>query len=187
MYDYRILQHQAFQKWFCFINKLEPVTSVLDIGCGMGVGYVDFFKDINFVGIDLAPQVIKWCKKKYNNPKHDFICAEITKSPQEKKFDLVFSQGTIDNTYDIDAFLKAVVNLSKNWIYITAYRGYFVDLDQHSYTYNKEQGVYYNDISPYATFATLKNLGCKNINIFPSPTRYDEIPFETVITAQVEK
>ena len=63
MYDYRVLQHQAFQKWFCFINKLEPVTSVLDIGCGMGVGYVDFFKDINFVGIDLAPRVIKWCKK----------------------------------------------------------------------------------------------------------------------------
>ena len=100
---------------------------------------------------------------------------------------MVFSQGTIDNTYDIDAFLKAMVNFSKKWIYITAYRGFFVDLDQHSYTYSKDQGVYYNDISPYATFATLKNLGCKNINIFPSPTHYEEIPFETVITAQVEK
>ena len=185
MYNYRILQHQTFQKWFQFIHRMELIESIADFGCGMGVGYVDFFENFRFVGFDLAPQVIDWCKKNYRNPKHEFRILEFIKNPPEKEFDLVYSQGTIDNAYDMNAFLRSAVKASRKWIYITAYRGFFPELETHRYEFNPEQGVYYNDISPLEAYSTLNKQGCGNISIFPSRTAYEDITHETVIIAHI--
>ena len=185
MYNYRIVQHQAFEKVFCYLNLIEKIQAIADFGCGTCVGYTDFFKDHCYVGIDLAAHVIDWCKSHYNNPKHEYRVLEFIEDPPEKEFDLVFSQGTIDNTYDMNAFFHAAVLSSKKWIYVTAYRGYFPQLKNHKYTYSEDEGVYYNDISPIEAYDTLKALGCNRISIYPSPTGYEDISFETVIVAHV--
>jgi SAM-dependent methyltransferase len=185
MYNYRILQHLAFQKWVHMIERVETVESVADFGCGTAVGYVDFFKAIRYVGIDLAPSAVDWCIKNYSNPKHDFRVLDVIEAPPKEEFDLVFSQGTIDNVYDMDAFLRGAVEASRKWIYVTAYRGFFPELEEHRYEYNAEQGVYYNDVSPVEAYSTLRTSGCRDICIYASPTGYEDIPFETVIVAHV--
>ncbi len=185
MYDYRVRQHKALELWFAAVNMREPLESVVDFGCGAAVGYPDFFKDIRYVGIDLAEPIIQWCLEHNTNSHHDYWVREFIESPPEKEFDLVMSQGTIDNVYDMDAFLRAAIRASKKWIYINAYRGFFKELDNHVYRFNEEQNIYYNDLSPSRAYETLRDAGCRDISIHPSPTGYDEIPFETVIIAHV--
>ncbi|MBN1942503.1 MAG: methyltransferase domain-containing protein [Phycisphaerae bacterium] len=185
MYEHRKAQHKAFEEWFRCVAQRESLESVADFGCGAAIGYTDFFASIRYVGMDLAESIIHWCRNTYSNPRHEFRAVDFIRRPPQKEFDLVMSQGTIDNVYDMDAFLNAAVQAAKKWIYITAYRGYFGDLSEHVYRHNEEQGVYYNDISPAAAYNTLKQAGCRDISIHPSPTGREDIPFETVIIAHV--
>ncbi len=186
MYNSRIDQHECLQQWFRYVNNSEPVRSVLDFGCGFAVGYADFFKDIRYVGADLAETAIAWCKKNRLNEKHDYVAIDFMTEKFDEKFDLVFSQGTIDNTYDIDGFIKAAIAASQRWIFITAYRGFFPDLQEHRYSWNDQHGCYYNDISPYQVYELLKAEGCSDITIAPSHTGRPDIPFETLIIARVK-
>ena len=43
--------------------------------------------------------------------------------------------------------IKKIVNLSKKHVYVSAYRGYFPDLDVHKMRWDNEKGCYYNDLS----------------------------------------
>ena len=183
MYNYRILQHLAFQKWFQYIRRVEDVATVADFGCGTGVGYPEFFKDYRFVGIDLAPNVIDWCKRHNSNPAHEYRSLEFIKDPPNKEFDLVFSHGTIDNVYDMNEFLVSATRSARKWIYVTAYRGFFPCLTRHRYDFNADERVYYNDISPSEAYCTLRDAGCRDIAVYPSATGREDIPFETVIVA----
>ncbi len=181
MYESRLAQHSSFQNWFRFIDAAKPVQSVLEIGCGLAVGYADFFKDLRYAGVDVATQLIDWCRANRENSRHQYIADDFIADPPREKFDLVFSQGTIDNTYDMDAFLGAMVAATRRWIYVTAYRGFFPELTEHRLTWCKEQGVYYNDISPHQAYRTLEKSGCRNIMVFPAFTGQDNISHETVI------
>lgn len=186
MYNGRIDQHQCFQQWFDYINNSEPVLSVLELGCGFAVGYADFFEDIRYVGTDLAETAITWCKKNRHNEKHDYVAIDFITEKFDEKFDLVFSQGTIDNTYDINGFIKAAIAASRRWIFITAYRGFFPGLQEHRYSWNGQHGCYYNDISPHQVYKLLEAEGCSDITIVPSHTGRQDIPFETLIVARVK-
>jgi len=184
MYKTRIEQHQCFHNWFKLINQLQTVGSVLELGCGYGVGHAEFFKDLRFVGADLSDKAITWCKANRVNPSHDYLVCDFIQENFREKFDLVFSQGTIDNTYDMDRFLKAAVGASKQWIYVTAYRGFFPELAKHRYSWNEEHGCFYNDLSPLNAFETLLECGCHNIAVLPAFTGRTDIPFETLVIAR---
>jgi hypothetical protein len=107
-------------------------------------------------------------------------------SPDEK-FDVVFSQGTIDNSYDMDAMLRAMVACSK-WIYLTAYRGWFPDLPEHRYSWSEDTTCFYNDISPTVVRETLVGIGCSEIEITAidmGERENNPIRYETRIVARV--
>jgi SAM-dependent methyltransferase len=159
--------------------------SVLDMGCGLGVGYADHFKDRRFVGVDISEKEIEWCRKNRKADRHDYIATDLIAEPLTEKFDLVFSQGTIDNVYDIDAFLSAAVAMSKGWVYITAYRGWFPQLNQHEYRWDPATTCYYNNISPAMIQKTLEKLGCRKIRVEALPMKGAAVSAETRITAQV--
>ncbi len=163
----------------------DKLRSVLDMGCGLGVGYAEHFKDRRFVGVDISEKEIDWCRANRNTDQHDYIAADLIAEPLSETFDLVFSQGTIDNVYDIDAFLAAAVRMSNGWIYITAYRGWFPQLDHHEYRWDPSTTCFYNNISPDAVRRTLEKLGCRNISIEPLPMKKAAVSAETRITAQV--
>ena len=59
----------------------------------------------------------------------------------------MFSHALIDHVYDVDLFIEKIVQSSKRFAYITAYRGYFPDLEKHVMRRNNLEGSYYNDIS----------------------------------------
>lgn len=186
MYETRIEQHLCFQEWFKYINSVEKVNSVAEFGCGLAVGYADFFKDIRYVGLDMAESSISWCQQNRKNKKHEYIITDFIANPVDEKFDVVFSQGTIDNSYNIEGFLQAAINASQRWIYITAYRGFFPELEKHVYTLNEDQGCFYNDLSPLRIYEFLKNSGCTEIAVVPSYTGKEEIPFEALFIARVK-
>ena len=102
-----------------------------------------------------------------------------------KKADIVMSSGTIDNTYDVPLFIEQMVSAAEKYIYISAYKGWFPEVEQHIYKYEKESGYYNNIISPSAVCRQLRKLGCTEISARPIMTGHDDIPFETEIFAKI--
>lgn len=184
MYDSRIEQHRALQQWFQYVDRMKRIESVLEFGCGMAVGYADFLADRHYTGSDIAPHLIEWCNASRARPGHNYIACDFVKHQFDSKYDLVFSQGTIDNNYDMDEFLRAAVRASRRWVYVTAYRGYFAELTEHRREWRESDGVFYNDISPTRADTVLREAGCQEVAIFPSFTGRTEIPYETVIIAR---
>ena len=64
-----------------------------------------------------------------------------------KKYDLIFSHAVIDHVYDIDSFLSRIVTSCKKYAYISAYRGYFPDLEDHKMHYDNSRGTYRSNLS----------------------------------------
>lgn len=186
MYQGRELAHKDL-KAFYYERKRggDQISSVCDVGCGLSVGYHDFFKDLRYTGVDLVEENIKWCQKNRDNPNHSYLCRDVISEELNEKYDLVFSQGTIDNCYDVNGFIEALVMSSNKWVYITACRGWFPSLKNHSYNWNSKDGCFYNDVSPTEIETTLKSLGCKNIQIDPLKVRSDGTGYETRIIASV--
>lgn len=168
----------------------EVMESIADIGCGLGVGYAEAFSEKRYIGIDMSINNIEWCRKNILNKKHEYYCLDFIETPLQNKYDLVFSSGTIDNTYDIDSFLVAMVKSSKRWIYATLYRGWFPDLNVHQYKWSDEHACFYNNASPRRIREKLLSIGCKNITIEPimiKPNADNHAPpfYETRIIAMV--
>jgi len=177
-------QHRVFQEWAKALQYSEKITSVCEFGCGLGVGYADFFRTVRYMGLDISEKNISWCREHRANPLHEYLTCDFITDPPGEKFDLVFSQATIDNTYDMDAFLQSAANTAGGWLFITAYRGYFPELSEHRYTYSDEHKCYYNDIAPAQARLTLEACGCTDIAILPSFTGRADIPFETLVLAR---
>lgn len=181
IYDYRGTSHAMFKAW-CETVRSE-VSSVVDIGSGIGHGYVDYFSDKEFVGIDLSSNAVHWSEEKKLNAKHKFICADILQEKVQVRGDLVFSQGTIDNVYDIDAFVREMARMSDRYVYIANYRGYFGEMSDHRYLWDKKFRVLFNDISAKKVCDILRAEGFASVAAFPIETGREDIPVETVIVA----
>ena len=186
MYGGRRRMHEELLAWISAKDGSgEAIESVMDFGCGVGVGYCEALSDKRYIGVDLSPGNIAWCTEHRLNTRHRYVCIDFITESVGESADLVFSSGTIDNAYDADAYLAAMVRHAKKWVSLTCYRGWFPDLDEHRYSYNAEHGCFYNDLSPARLTHTLESLGCSEIRIAPLATGNREIPFETWITARV--
>lgn len=189
MYDSRLAAHNDFQNFVKHLDQTgRKVESLLDVGCGLAVGYADVYSDRRYVGMDLSGKEAEWCRQNRSNTKHAYITGDIIVSTPDEKFDVVFSHGTIDNSYDMDAMLKAMVACSNGWIYLTAYRGWFPELPEHRYSWDEGTTCFYNDISVAAVHRTLESLGCVEITVSPLDMGIREgnpIRYETRIVARV--
>ena len=186
MYESRISMHRQLQEWIAEVEKNDgALNGIADFGCGLGVGYSDIYEKKEYIGIDISQENINWCNKNRDNKLHKYLCQDFISLPLGKKMDLVFSQGTIDNVYDMDEFIKSMVASSKKWIYLTAYRGWFPDLTEHEYAYSYKHHCFYNNISPARIKDILLSLGCKDIRIEPAKTDNPNIPYETRVIARV--
>ena len=147
--------HDNFKE---FIHENSPST-ILEVGCGAGyypINLKELFVGKEYVGIDISETAIKFCRTKSS---FNFICTDFLKKELNKKFDLVFSHALIDHVYDVDLFIEKIVETSKRFVYITAYRGYFPDLEKHVMRKNNVEGTYYNDISVKQVDRKLKKMG----------------------------
>lgn len=186
MYAGRKPMHEAMLAWVESLERAgDSIASVTDFGCGLGVGYSQAFESKRYTGVDISPGNIRWCHQNRNNPLHRYLCSDFINNDMSEKADLVFSSGTIDNAYDIDEFVAAMVRNSKKWVYLTCYRGWFPDLPEHVYRYNPEHACFYNDISLPRLLQRLEQLGCSDISAIPLKTGNRDIPFETSVFARV--
>jgi len=184
IYDYRPYSHEVFKKWFAHINqRVANIESIIDVGCGISYGYQDLFKDHDYIGIDLSKQAIQFAVTQNQNSRHKYLCFDIIQETANKKADLVFSQGSIDNVYDMDAFLRSMARMSNSLLYINNYRGYFKSMERHRYLWDPSMRVFFNDISPIQIENVLSKEGFKTILIFPQITNRDDIHSETTIIA----
>jgi SAM-dependent methyltransferase len=145
IHDSNYLIHEDFIRYFNGIKS--EIESVLEIGCGTGIYPVknkQMFETFQYLGIDISQDAINFCKK--NSP-YEFKCEDFIKKDSEEQFDLVFSHAVIDHVYDIDTFLKKIVNTTKKYAFINSYRGYFPDLKKHKMKWRDDQACYFNDLS----------------------------------------
>ena len=143
MHNSCLKMHDDFKK---FLAEKSP-TTILEVGCGAGyypINLKELFINIEYTGTDISETAIKFCKLK--SP-FNFICTDFLKNNLNKKFDLVFSHALIDHVYDVELFIEKIIQTSKRFVYVTAYRGYFPDLEKHVIQRNNLEGSYYNDIS----------------------------------------
>lgn len=188
IYDYRLPSHETFKSWVKDMEaKLGTMNSVIDVGSGIGYGYTEFFQSKNFIGIDLSTQAIQWSNERNTNSRHRYICEDIIQKLPNIQADLVFSQGTIDNVYDMDAFLKAMAKMTQKVLYIANYRGYFGNMNEHRYAWDPKMHVCFNDISARKAIEVLEKEGFQTVVAFPMATHRTDIQSETVIIACRDK
>jgi len=189
MYEGRQKVHGEFFAWLESREAAgEEIDVIADVGCGVGVGYAERFAKKRYIGVDLSEENVSWCRENRNNPRHEYLALDFVTRDLPELADVVFSSGTIDNAYDIDAFLEALARNSRKWIYATFYRGWFPDLDEHRYAWNPEHGCFYNDVSPRRVREALAAMGCSTILVQPLATGIraaGQSPYETLVIARV--
>ena len=155
MHDSCLQMHDDFHK---FLLERSPST-VLEVGCGAGYyprNLKELFTNAEYTGTDISETAIKFCKSKSS---FNFICTDFLKNSLNKKFDLVFSHALIDHVYDVDLFIEKIIRATDRFAYVTAYRGYFPDLQKHVLRRNNTEGSYYNDISIKQVSRKLLDMG----------------------------
>ena len=186
MHESHKIQHQDFIQYLKIRKNLE---TVLEVGCGTGVYPIklkELFANIKYTGIDISETAIKQCKK---NSSFEFIAGDFIKLDISRKFDLVFSHAVVDHVYDVDEFVAKIVNLTKKYAYITAYRGFFPDLKKHKMNWNDEDGSFYNDFSIIQINKKLKEMGLNenefNVRSLKVDDKNDSLDYQTII--EIEK
>ena len=143
MHNSCLKMHDDFKK---FLTEKSPST-VLEVGCGGGYyprNLKELFTNREYTGVDISETAIEFCK---SESPFNFICTDFLKKSLNRKFDLVFSHALIDHVYDVDLFIEKIMESCNRFAYITAYRGYFPDLEKHVMRRNNLEGTYYNDVS----------------------------------------
>ena len=186
MHQSHKIQHQDFIQYLKTRKNLE---TVLEVGCGTGVYPIklkELFDNVKYTGIDISETAIKQCKK---NSSSEFIAGDFIKLNISRKFDLVFSHAVVDHVYDVDEFVAKIVNLTKKYAYITAYRGFFPDLKKHKMNWNDEDGSYYNDFSIIQINKKFKEIGLNenefNIRSLKVDNKNNNLDYQTII--EIEK
>lgn len=185
MYDSRRRQHETFEHWYLSVDPERQARTILDLGCGTGEGYCDFFADHAYTGYDISIDAIDWAKANRTNSKHDYGCYDYLATPPGGTYDLVFSSGCIDNSFDTDLYLKRMVEMSNGWIYATCYSGWYPDIVDHEYSYVPKEGYFNTRISASRVRQTLEQLGCTDIDVRPILSSGESQPLETQIVARV--
>lgn len=177
----RVPQHTAFKDW---AEGKKDIKSVCEVGCGMSSAYPIFFANKRYIGIDISQNVIDYCRENYKTENNDYMCLDFITQPWSAIFDLVFCHGTIENVYDMDMLIKRMSRHANKYIYITAFKGFFPELDEHEYKWNEQFKCYDNKLSPNHTRKLLESLGFDKVSIFPEKTNKADIPYETVIIGE---
>src|SRR5207245_7964518 len=133
---------------------------------------------------DISRKEIEWCRANRSNPLHEYVLGDFIMEGTEERFDLVFAHAVIDHVYDVDAFVRAVVEATNRWVYLTAYRGWFPELEQHRYHWSDQETCFYNDLSPAQIRRLLVGLGCRDVRVARSRTPIQPGLWETVIVAE---
>ncbi len=97
------------------IAEEKHLTTVLDYGCGSAYKLLKYFKDCDFIGVDIEP-TLGWLRKNY--PENTWL------SPDEliirqKKYDLIISADVVEHIPDPNQFINCLKKLDSSFIVIS--------------------------------------------------------------------
>lgn len=162
------------------IEKRE-YKNVLDVGCGTGFGIEILEENLDcekITGLDFAPDMAEYCRKKWSNYK--FICEDAENFIPTEKYDLIISNFTLQWFENIPLFINNCVNyLNKKGVlaFSLPIEGSFEDLQNYAFTINNKKLPLHNfpkkdgiiDIIKYIDDVTLKYSVKKYTEIYQSP------------------
>lgn len=184
IYQDRLYQHQAFYEWAKPMLEAGKIDSVLDIGCGHGIGYAEFFADVSYTGMDISAKETDWCRDHYANPRHTWACGDFIRAGAATQYDLVICQGTIENMYDMDALIRRMCACAKRYVYLASFLGFHDEIDSHQYVWIDAYKSYSNLLSIPRVQSVLQDCGFRCTEIRKVATNKAYNPFESIIIAE---
>ena len=184
IYQDRQYQHQAFYKWAKPLLDTGCISSALDIGCGHGIGYADFFAGISYTGMDISAKETDWCRSHYSNSRHKWVCGDFIRTASATQYDLVICQGTIENMYDMDALVRCMCASANKYVYLAGFYGFHDDIDNHEYVWIDAYKSYSNRLSISRVQNVLQSCGFNCLEVRKVVTNKLYNQFESIIIAE---
>ena len=111
------IRHHQFKTIKLIEKKINNFSgNFLDIGCANGIltNYLSKkYQKIDFLGVDIAGDLIKIAKSNVKNNNSTFVTKDIDKTRFQKKFDLVNASGMLSNYEEFEKPLMNWVKLLK--------------------------------------------------------------------------
>jgi 2-polyprenyl-3-methyl-5-hydroxy-6-metoxy-1,4-benzoquinol methylase len=92
----------------------------IDLGCGGGfIAHVLSRVARSSTGVDISANAIAYARRRFPRPR--FVCASLAHLPDLGRFDFVYSSEVIEHVSDVNAYLRALRNLTRDggYVYIT--------------------------------------------------------------------
>jgi ubiquinone/menaquinone biosynthesis C-methylase UbiE/uncharacterized protein YbaR (Trm112 family) len=113
--------------WLKWITPQTPVTSILNIGCGIGketMALKEITNTSEIIAVDLNFAVMQAGSRYKNIENIEFVICSLFHLPFEQEtFDLVYSQGVIHHTFSTEAAFNSIAAFVKKagylfiWVY----------------------------------------------------------------------
>lgn len=165
------------------------INSILDVGCASGrlIELLKFYyKDFEFLGIDIVENQIKQAKRNY--PSYKFSCSDIFSLNSLIKYELINATGVFQHEKKYKKLLKFLWNrASKYLLFDVKFLDYEKDLNNINKAFCNIDGnlVPFIILSPQVFFNYLKKLSnLQSINIIAYETEKNNI---TTLPSNIKK
>ncbi len=150
------LTQEIFQSLIISEIKKKKFTSILEVGCGIGLNIFNLakqFPSINFTGIDISDEAINFCKKNNNFKNVEFIKENAAKiNFKDNYFDMTYTVLSLEQMQQIQKeVIKKITQITKDRIILIEP---FRDVNQNfiEYIHTKNSNYFnlnYNDLLKY--------------------------------------
>ena len=150
------LTQEIFQSLIISEIKKKKFTSILEVGCGIGLNIFNLakqFPSINFTGIDISDEAINFCKKNNNFKNVEFIKENAAKiNFKDNYFDMTYTVLALEQMQQIQKeVIKKITKITKDRIIlIEPFRDVNQNFIEYIHTKNSDYfNLNYNDLLKY--------------------------------------
>lgn len=109
------VKHRLMAYHDFFIDRIRSGERVLDVGCGYGAVADSIARraNANVVGIDLNPSNIDHARKRFTDPRLQFVVGEAPQDLRNEPFDVIVLSNVLEHVEHRVAFLTALVDRAR--------------------------------------------------------------------------
>lgn len=148
MHDSRPESARYMHEWMS--EEVTDGSSFLEVGCGAGIHFPAWithtFPNSSYTGVDLSASAIRSARVNSAGPRISYEAVAVSEVLGHERFDVVFSQATVDNVPDMDAFVHDMIRLAREWVVLSCFRDTITD-PEHEYDYVAGSGYFSNRLS----------------------------------------
>ena len=128
------------------IKRLNPIDSILDIGCGIGVNIKRIQRDfpkIRILGTDLSGEILELARNYVGpNPLVEYAQLDLGKNKLEAQFDLILCSQVLEHIDDDSSALENMSRMCRRYLLLTVPGGKYNSTSRlvgHFRHYKKEE------------------------------------------------